>query len=379
MICYGKLHICLKELGTIEETSAYLFYQDPSLAQGLAKDCQAQGIGCETWFIRKGEGLQAEGLSHVSDGYIVQAEGGRLGGMLLHAAEPPDCAGQRLQERPQGPVRLATGPDYAGQPLQERPQGSVRLAAGPDCSAAGPACMVSTQLARALFGSEGAAGKKVFCQGISYTIRDTIPYEMPILFLGGNTCPEQSGQARIRSPIPSVSQNVPTFHTEDGHHSLAITMVQGNESLDYHRTDNLVTGSDAKLDFPLIKWAAYLAVSLCSFGFLILLFTRENCMPKCISALCVLLWICYVKLRLFSSVGVFPFWALPGSWADLDGWGSLWDSIGAQFAAVSQFREYPILHRYFQLLAGWPFYLLLCFCSFWGFLKIFSNFMGTAE
>lgn len=239
--------------------------------------------------------------------------------------------------------------------------------------------MVSTQLASALFGSEGAAGKKVFCQGISYTIRDTIPYEMPILFLDGNICPEQSGQTRIRSPIPSVSQNVPTFHTEDGHHSLAIAMVQGNESLDYHRTDNLVTGNDAKLDFPLIKWAAYLAVSLCSFGFLILLFTRENCMPKCISALCVLLWICFVKLRLFSSVGVFPFWALPGSWSDLDGWGSLWDSIGAQFAAVSQFREYPILHGYFQLLAGWPFYLLLCFCSFWGFLKIFSNFMGTAE
>lgn len=385
LACYAKFRICLNELENMAETSAYLFYREPSAADGLAKECQRQGLICETWRIGEAQGLQAEGLSHASDGYIVQLEGGRLGGLLSHAAEPSYHVPRYAPKIHKGLLLTATEPfsissNYAGNSMEKQ-----------YCRTVGPSCMVSTQLAYALFGSGHVTGKKVLYQGTPYTIQHTVPCEIPILFLGSRASlqnarlhgidgshaesPSTLAKTQGASSSPTVTQAamepaaIPA-ETQGASRSLAIVMVQGGSSLDYHKTEHIFMGSDTKLDLPLLKWTAYLSVSFCSFGFLLLLFAQKSFLHKCIYAILVLLWICYLKLELFSSAGAFPLWALPGQWSDLEGWGSLWDSIGAQFSAIFQFREYPILHGYFQSLSGCPFYFLLFLFFFWGFIKI---------
>lgn len=272
----------------------------------------------------------------------MQLEGGRLG-VLLGETELPDTGSSHNEKTLEQPSL------NSGEPSNTE-DNSKTAAQNTSHSTKEPTCIISTKLACALFGSEHAIGKKVIYQGTAYAILQAVPCEMPILFLGKRT----------------DLQNKEAQGTET---SLAISLVQGKDSLSFRKTEYLFAGCDAAIDMSLLKWAACLAVSLCPFGFLALLPAQA----KKARIPCLLIWICYLKLEVFSSAGPFPIWALPGKWSDLEGWGSLWDSIAMQVSALFQFRDYPILHGYFQNLSGCLFYFLLCFFSLLGFIKLFSS------
>ena len=229
LFSFSRFYIHFKEFDDLDESFTCLFYSEPSSAQGLAKECLAQGIDCET--------------------FIAGLEKGTTLGI--------DCE---------------------------------TLTASPRCPLAGP---------------------------------------------------------------------------------MAISIVRGMKTLDCRKTEHLFQNSDVRIDIILLKWLVYLIVFLFSLGILALFlaYSQKICKARWTCFFCLSLFLCYMKLGIFADTARFPVWALPGKWSDLEGFGDLWENLLAQLSAISHFRDYPVLCSYYQGLAGCPFYLVLCFLSFWAFLK----------
>ena len=152
---------------------------------------------------------------------------------------------------------------------------------------------------------------------------------------------------------------------------MAVSIVRGMKTLDYRKTEHLFQNSDVRIDIVLLKWLVYLIASFLFLGILALFFAYSKKFRKTrwTYFFGLSLFLCYMKLEIFADTARFPVWALPGKWSDLEGFGALWENLLAQLSAISHFRDYPILCRYYQGLAGCPFYLVFCFLSFWAFLK----------
>ena len=159
----------------------------------------------------------------------MQLEGGRLG-VLLGETELPDTGSSHNEKTLEQPSL------NSGEPSNTE-DNSKTAAQNTSHSTKEPTCIISTKLACALFGSKHAIGKKVIYQGTAYAILQAVPCEMPILFLGKRT----------------DLQNKEAQGTET---SLAISLVQGKDSLSFRKTEYLFAGCDAAIDMALLKWAA---------------------------------------------------------------------------------------------------------------------------
>lgn len=252
LFSFSRFYIHFKEFNDLDESFTCLFYSEPSSAQGLAKECLAQGIDCET--------------------FIAGLEKGMTLGIDCKTLTASQAEGMQQEE------------------ISHTNSSAHKLPASPRCPLAGP---------------------------------------------------------------------------------MAISTVRGMKTLDYRKTEHLFQNSDVRIDIILLKWLVYLIVFLFSLGILALFFaySQKICKARWTCFFCLSLFLCYMKLGIFADTARFPVWALPGKWSDLEGFGALWENLLAQLSAISHFRDYPILCRYYQGLAGCPFYLVLCFLSFWAFLK----------
>ena len=322
LFSFTKFQFNFKECQDWEEDCAYLFSSNPSSAQGLVREGQSQGIDCETFRIRQEQNLHSEELSRKASGYIVQLSGNRLEELYLHTSEP--------------------------------------------------SCIVSTQLAAALFGSHQAVGKHIVYQETPYIIKHILPCETPILFLGQNPSIPKGFSDTSSSPHSDTTVNEPTVGSDFSfEEDIAISIIHERNALNDQRIQHFFQTSDVKIDVKLLKWLVALITFFFFLCILALFFLRlkQSRAARWTYFFCLAPWLCYLKLELFTDAAKFPFWILPGKWSDLEGFRTLWENLLTQLSTISRFRNYPILCKYYQGLSGCSFFLLLCFLSLWVFLQ----------
>lgn len=163
----------------------------------------------------------------------------------------------------------------------------------------------------------------------------------------------------------SSVKNSAGFHTWNSSHELSIVTIQSCHSRNFQETESLFSGYDEKIDVNLLKWMAYVITALFFTGMaLFFLLKLKKSSPHFRAGwpflLCLLVYLGFLKMELFSETAEFPLWVLPGTWSDLEGWGTLWKNMGLQFEIIFRFRDCPVLINYYQNLTGCFSFLALC-------------------
>ena len=112
-----------KELSNIDENFTYI-YTDSVLSEGIVEECNKYQIDCEIWNIGKEEELCGKGLTHTAVGYVICAENGILKELYLNRGEL--------------------------------------------------SCVISSELAYLLFGTENIIGEKIEYRGKLYEVKKLI-------------------------------------------------------------------------------------------------------------------------------------------------------------------------------------------------------------
>ena len=338
-----------KELSNIDENFTYI-YTDSVLSKGIVEECNKYQIDCEIWNIGKEEELCGKGLTHTAVGYVICAENGILKELYLNRGEL--------------------------------------------------SCVISSELAYLLFGTENIIGEKIEYRGKLYEVKKLIKNKMPIVFLN-----EESTQLKGENKDYPDENGVKIIENEDYSKNnkenileskISLAMVKGIEALSYHEIENLFMDSDFIIDVNLLKWIVYIIIFFCFFCIMGFCFCQNKkwdskpsscsaCRPagrmaihameargfhsKWFYVVVMLIWFLYVRIFIFASIEDFPVWSLPGKWSDLEGWGKLGEEVLKQISYIIHFKDYPIIYTYYQGVIKSIFYLFLSLILVYLFFK----------
>ncbi|MCI8494797.1 MAG: hypothetical protein HFI74_03845 [Lachnospiraceae bacterium] len=191
---YRNFILDYKELCNIDVNFMYI-YTDSELPQGIVEECHKYQRDCEIWNIGIEEQLCGEGLTHTVDGYVNSVENSILKQLYLD-------------------------------------QGEL-------------SCVVSSELANLMFGTENIIGEKIEYQGKLYEVKKLIHDKMPIIFLN-----KESTQLEVENKGVPDENDVKMIEDENGDYSkkskekildnkISMTMVKGTGALGYHETCGL--------------------------------------------------------------------------------------------------------------------------------------------
>lgn len=299
-----------KELSNIDENFIYT-YTDSELPEGIVEGCHKYQIDCEVWNIGKEEELCGEGLTHTADGFVICVENGILKELYLNKG--------------------------------------------------GLSCVVSSELAYLLFGTENIIGEKIEYRGKLYEVKKLMQDRMPIVFLNEeSTQLEDENEDYLKKNKENILES-----------KITIAMVKGIEALGYHETETLFLDSDFIIDVNLLKWIVYIIIFFCFFCIMVFCFcqNKKRGYKKWFYLVVMLIWFLYVRIFIFASIGDFPVWSLPGKWSDINGWGKLGEEILKQISYVIHYKDYPVICRYYEGIIKSIFYLLLSLILVYLFFK----------
>lgn len=315
-----------KELSNIDDNFIYT-YTDSDLPEGIVEECNKYQIDCEIWNIGKVEELCGEGLTHTAVGYVIYAENGILKELYLSRGEL--------------------------------------------------SCVISSELAYLLFGTENIIGEKIEYRGKLYEVKKLIQDRMPIVFLN-----KESTQLEDKNKDYSDENGVKIIEDENEDYSkknkenileskISLAMVRGIEALGYHEIENLFLDSDFIIDVNLLKWIVYIIIFFCFFCIMAFCFCQNKKWgsKKWFYFVVMFIWFLYVRIFIFASIEDFPVWSLPGKWSDLEGWGKLGEEVLKQISYVIHFKDYPIICEYYEGVIKSIFYLFLSLILVYLFFK----------
>lgn len=323
---YRNFILYYKELCNIDVNFMYI-YTDSELPQGIVEECHKYQRDCEIWNIGKEEQLCGEGLTHTVDGYVICVENSILKELYLD-------------------------------------QGEL-------------SCVVSSELANLLFGTEDIIGEKIEYQGKLYEVKKLIHDKMPMVFLNkertqleeeNKSVPDENDVKMIEDENGDCSKNSKEKILDN---KISLIMVKGTGALGYHETENLFLDSDVIINVNLLKWIVYGIIFFCFFCIVIFCLSQNTkwSNKKWFRFVVLLIWFLYIRIFIFVNIEDFPVWSLPGTWSDMEGWRKLAEEVLKQISCVIHFKDYPIIYKYYEGIIKSIFYLLLTLILVYLFFK----------
>lgn len=326
ILTYMQFILCYKELNNMDENFIYA-YTDSELPEGIVEECHKYQIDCEIWNICKEEELCGEGLTHTANGYVICVENGILKELYLNRGEL--------------------------------------------------SCVVSSELAYLLFGTQNVIGEKVEYRGNLYEVKKIVQDKMPIVFLNEESIPleDENKAYPDESDVKIIEDRNEDYLKKNKENFLesktSMAMVKGIEALGYHETESLFLDSDFIIDINLLKWIVYSIIFFCFLCIMVfcLLQNKKWGNEKWVYFVVMLIWLLYVRIFIFSNIEDFPLWSLPGKWSDIEGWGKLGEEVLKQISYVIHFKDYPIICKYYEGLIKSILYLMLSLILVYLFFK----------
>lgn len=326
ILTYLQFILCYKELNNMDGNFIYA-YTDSELPEGIVEECHKYQIDCEIWNICKEEELCGEGLTHTANGCVICVENGILKELYLNRGEL--------------------------------------------------SCVVSSELAYLLFGTQNVIGEKVEYRGNLYEVKKLVQDRIPIVFLNEESIPleDENKAYPDESDVKIIEDRNEDYLKKNKENFLesktSMAMVKGIEALGYQETESLFLDSDFIMDINLLKWIVYGIIFFCFLCITVFcLFQNKKWgNKKWVYFVVMLIWLLYVRIFIFANIEDFPVWSLPGKWSDIEGWGKLGEDVLKQISYVIHFKDYPIICKYYEGLIKSILYLLLSLIMVYLFFK----------
>ncbi len=322
---YMKFITYYKELSSTDDNLIYV-YTDSGLPGGLVEECHKYQIDCELWNIEKEENLCEEELTHTAEGYVICAENGILKELYLNGG--------------------------------------------------GLSCVISSELAYVLFGTEDVIGKKIEYRGKRYNIKRLIQDKMPLVFLNEEGTQLENKDESDENRIEDENKDeLDENHKKSRESNMSIAMVRGMEALNYREIENLFSDCDYIIDVNLLKWIVYIITFFCFFCIMAFCLCQNKKWrnKKWFCFAVVLVWILLLKIYIYSDIVDFPVRSLPGKWSDIEGWGKLGEEILNQISSIIHVKEYPMICKYYEGVRKSIFYSFLSLILVYLFFRSLSG------
>ncbi len=152
------------------------------------------------------------------------------------------------------------------------------------------------------------------------------------------------------------------YYSDLAQHGMALAILKGIGVFNWQETEYIFLDSEIRIDLNLLKWIVCSIMSVCCFGMAVFDLSRGSRGKNKSFSMLLAAFHCtfYIKLLQYGSLEV-PVWSLPGAWSDAEGWRELGEGVLKQMSCLIQYKNYPVICRYYEGIINSMFHLCFSF------------------
>ncbi len=177
---------------------------------------------------------------------------------------------------------------------------------------------------------------------------------------------EQCEKRKIDCEIWNISESkdlcADLDYSDLAQHGMALAILKGIGVFNCQETEYIFLDSEIRIDLNLLKWMVCSIMSVCCFGMAVFDLSRGSMGKNKSISMLLAAFHCtfYIKLLQYGSLEV-PVRSLPGAWSDAEGWRELGEGVLKQMSCLIQYKNYPVICRYYEGIINSMFYLCFSF------------------